>query len=632
MNFTFILLAFFISLPLHAQYLEERLSLPERLLELSTKAELDLIDFEMFPGGSFAAGYEFEVEPAFTKGLYSRRDTWQVSLKAGASTLNDITEGIDYKLSGGVYNQTELTFYRFFNKYKDAYLTLPYTFKNLPLTAKNTLSNRFEVGEYFQLKSTFGTIVSLEMLKVLNPNFSATIGANFFTEAGFQTQIIKLDSRRVRLKVTTRLGRGQGATLDIGYTGILNIFSIDKLNEALEKYLIKTPLKFDLSKSYSQIILSDYILDLGDEEVAQVFDTMFIEARSVRGLAQVFRNRGLDIDSNIVLDLTRLEELYQRDLALGGSSRIKRNLRTHSRQETQTVRARIENLFFKYSSQKDISTAFMQLQQAGNEWEYYIFRSWGEESKLNLFYTWQSRLVNRTQALFSTDKDFKNLSPVNIVRNIQQKDNSLSANEFRLLERRLLKMLPTGAWEKMDLSGWSGDKHKNFGMKLQIVLSPAVFDYLPHLTVAEIKTEFRDFLSRKNLVARDYFMDDPTGRPSAEEILTGALHKFSLEVAKVLNPGLSMSERFESLTFLRKNHLFRDSGLAFFSDLLGENVENHFHVDLYLSTNSREAVVQHGDIEASYLYKKLLSIKSSLDNETYDILLEAESLNQIPKS
>lgn len=626
----FLLLAFFISLSLYARDTQEHLSLPERLLELSTKAELDLVDFEIFPGGSFAAGYEFEVEPAFTKGLYSRRDTWQVSLKAGASTLNDITEGIDYKLSGGVYNQTELTFYRFFNKYKDAYLTLPYTFRNLPLTAKNTLSNRFEVGEYFQLKSTFGTIVSLEMLKVLNPNFGATIGANYFAEAGFQTQIIKLDNRRVRLKVTTRLGRGHGATLDIGYTGILNIFSIDKLNEALEKYLIKTPLKFDLSKSYSQIILSDYILDLSDDEVAQVFDTMFIEAKSVRGLAQVFRNRGLDIDSNIVLDLTRLEELYQRDLAGGQLSRIKRNLRTHSRQETQTIRARIENLFFKYSSQKDISTAFMQLQQVGNEWEYYIFRSWGEESKLNLFYTWQSRNVNRTQALFSTDKDFKNLSPVNIVRNIQQKDNSLSENEFRLLERRLLKMLPTGAWEKMDLSSWRGEKHKNFGMKLQIVLSPAVFDYLPHLSVAQIKTAFREFMERKNLVARDYFMDDPTGRPTAEEILGGAIHKFSLEVAKVLNPKLSMSERFESLTFLRKNHLFRDSGLAFLSDLLGENVENHFHVDLYLSTNHRELVVLHGDSEASYLYKKLLSIKSSLDNETYDILLEAESLNQDP--
>jgi hypothetical protein len=101
------------------------------------------------------------------------------------------------------------------------------------LTAKNTLSNRFEDGEYFQFKSTFVAIVSQEMLKV--------------------------DYRRVRLKVTAHLGRVQGATLNIDYTGVLNIFSIDKLNEALVKYLIKTPLKFDLSKSYSQIILSDNI-------------------------------------------------------------------------------------------------------------------------------------------------------------------------------------------------------------------------------------------------------------------------------------------------------------------------------------------------------------------------------------
>jgi hypothetical protein len=50
------LCAFFISFSLHAQNSQEHLSLPEKLLKLSTKAELYLVDFKMFPGGSFAAG------------------------------------------------------------------------------------------------------------------------------------------------------------------------------------------------------------------------------------------------------------------------------------------------------------------------------------------------------------------------------------------------------------------------------------------------------------------------------------------------------------------------------------------------------------------------------------------------
>lgn len=621
-----ILLAYFISLSVSSRTIDENSSLSDRLL--AVEAELSLAEFSMFPGGSFAAGYEFEVAPAFTKGLYSRRDTWQVGLKAGTSSNHDITDGINYTLAGGVYNQTELTFYRFFHKYKDAYLTLPYTFRNLPLTSKNTLSDRFEVGEYFQLKSTFGAIVSVDMLKVLNPNFAATVGAHYFTEAGFQTQIIKLDEKRVRLKVTTRLGKGRGATFDLGYTGMLDIFTIDQLNNALEKYLIKTPLRFDLSKTYSQIILSDYVLDLSDPAVAHAFDRLFIEARSIKNLSTVFKNRGLDVESNIVLDLTRLEDLYQRDLARGNISRIVRNLRTHSRQETDTLRARIENIFLKFRSQKDISTAFMKVQQTTNDWEYYIFRSWGTETQSNFLYTWQTRLVNRTQALFSTDKNFENLMPVNIVRNIQQQDNSLSPNEFRILERRLLKMLPTNAWKKMDLTSWREKKHKNFGMKLQMIFSPEVFENLPQLSAAQIRTAFRNFLERKGLEGRDYFMD--AADVTAEEILTGAIHKFSLVAAKALNPKLSMNERFQAITSLRGNHIFKDSGFAFFGDLLGSNEVNNFHVDLYLSSNDREVKVQHGDIEASLLYKKLLSIKSSLDNETYDILLEAESLNRIP--
>ena len=624
MNKIFILMAFLFSLSVQA-------SMPETILALKAKAELDLVDFNIFPGGSFAAGFEFEVEPAFIKGLYSRRDTWQVSLKAMPSTHHNIADGIDHTLSGGVYSQTELTFYRFFDKYKDAYLSLPYTFRNLPLTANNTLSSRFQVGDYFQLKSTFGAIVSLEMLKVLNPNFSATLGQSFFTEAGFQTQIIKLDERRVRLKVTTRLGKGRATELDIGYTGVLNIFSIDKLNDAAEKYLIRTPLKFDLSKARSEVILADYVLDLTDPEVAAAFETMFIQARSVRALAGVFRNRGLDVDANIILDLTSLENLYQRDLALGEVSRIIRNLRTHSRQETQTLRTRIENIFFKFSYQKDISTAFMQVQQMSNNWEYYIFRSWGEQRKFNLFYTWQDRFVNRTQALFSTDKDFKNLLPINIVRDLQHKDNSLSLNELRLLERRLRKMLPAAAWEKLDLANWEGERHKNFGMKVQIVLSPELFNNLPSLSAQQVRMKFREFMKRKNLAARDYFMDaSQEGGPSAEDILKGALDKFSLEAQKVLDQRLSMNDRFQALTMLRKNHLFKDSGLAFFSDLMEEKAQGYVHVDLYLSSNDREAKVEHGDAEISYLYKKLLSIKSSLDNETYDVLLEAQSLNSIP--
>src|SRR5690606_493741 len=121
-----------------------------------------------FPGGSFVAGYEYEVEPAYTKGLYSRSDQWYIGVDATPDDSIISSEDLDIDLSGGLKNETIATFTRFFNDPCEAMRATPYSPRRIPLKVKTALGPKFNVGDYFLFRGSVGFVVSAEILSMLS--------------------------------------------------------------------------------------------------------------------------------------------------------------------------------------------------------------------------------------------------------------------------------------------------------------------------------------------------------------------------------------------------------------------------------------------------------------------------------
>lgn len=116
-------------------------------------------------------------------------------------------------------------------------------------------------------------------------------------------------------------------------------------------------------------------------------------------------------------------------------------------------------------------------------------------------------------------------------------------------------------------------------------------------------------------------------RESPESQLNAELFRFSYLLEKALDRDRSMLRRLNAITELRKNKLFLECGFSFMLALRPDKMESMLNLDLNISSNEAQIDFQYGDSELSALYKKLLTIKAALDDDSLDLLREAESLS-----
>src|SRR5690606_466067 len=176
---------------------ERTLSAAEQIANLDPSFDLDLVDLDLFPGGSVVAGYEYEVEPAYTDGLYSRSDSWQIGMKAIPSRDFGST-----RLSIGAQTRTEATFIRFFKDPCQAMTAKPYTPRNIPMNSKKALSSKFDVGDYFLFRGSMGFVASSEIFSIISSSFwGAGLSGSYLMEGFYQLHVVRLNENEIRLKV-----------------------------------------------------------------------------------------------------------------------------------------------------------------------------------------------------------------------------------------------------------------------------------------------------------------------------------------------------------------------------------------------------------------------------------------------
>lgn len=621
---------------------EKTLSYAEQIARLEPKVDLDILDFDFFTGGGIVAGYEYKVEPAYTNGLYSRQDRWQVTTKAVPENLIKLDKGIDVKVSGGLKHHSEATFIRFVKDPCEAMRLKPYAPNRMPLKAEKALSKKFNVGDYFLFRGSVGFVASAEIVGMLTSSlWGMGISGSYLMEGFYQLHVVRLDDKHVRMKIVAHRGHNVGASVGIGWDGDFDVFGVSVLDNGLERFVNLKPVKLKADFNKSNVFMVDYVLDLSDSEVAKAYEGVLKKVKYFKGadLIKPFKN-DKEVSNMLLLDISPLEELYQQDRNNNQVGRLKRNLRTSAKQKTQTFGLELGNKIvgFKWNTEK--ATSLMGVRQDNNFQDRYILKTWEKNWRGNFLSSWsKSSEETGIRALFQADEEFRSLGPVNIVNYMYRKKNRFSYSTLKKIQMNLKKGLPVEVYNSIPWILWGQGpktKYTNFGMRYDFVMSPDAITEAPQISIEAIKALFRSHIKSKGLTEEDYF---PTGgnsrdpnRITSEEIFERHLRKFARHLSTALNRSLTPDERLGGLNSLIRNDLFSQSGFSFIMSLRPDQMDRLYHIDLKLSANEGIIDFDYGDAELSALYRKLLTIKAALDDDALDIIREAESISSLPKA
>jgi hypothetical protein len=612
---------------------ERSQSVAEQLAKLEPKADLDLIDLEIFPKGNVVAGYEYEVDSAYTKGLYSRSDSWQIT--ADAKPEREISKGFDLKLSGGIESQTIAKFTRFFKDPCLAMKATPYSPKRMPFTKEVALGPKFQIGDYFLFRGSVGIIASAEILKMIGGLWGTSLSASYLMQGFYQLHIVRIDDKHIRLKVMAHRGTVKSGSIGVGYEDEFDIFAINALNNAVERFVNTKPIRVGANQKKSRVFMMDYVLDLTDPEVSEAFEDILPKAKDIKqiGFIEAFKQLS-NLESSILLDLSGLEKLYRRDYEAGNVKRILRNLKTSSNQNMIDLGIQLGNklLGFKYENRK--ATGLMANRNDDDTLQKYLLSSWERVTEGRfLISIFRSVHEEFFRALFTADEKYVSLTPVTIVKHINLKKSAITYRGFQEIKSRMRKLLPEEIYNKVPWSNWTQtdrQKFENFGMRFEMAISPELIQSLPQLKAPEIQKLFLEYMKRKNLTATDFIQNPNSEFQDNDDLFQDHFKRMSRTLEKALDQTKRSKERVSYISDLRSNPVFEDTGLGFLVSLKPEMMDRSMHLDLDISSNNALIEFEYGSSELTTVYKKILTIKAALDDDALDPLREAESLS-LPK-
>ena len=326
-------------------------------------------------------------------------------------------------------------------------LSIPYTPRNIPLKAKTALSDRFKIGDYFLFRSSVGLVVSGDILALLGQTpWGFGVTGSYLMEGFYQLHIVRTDEDHIRLKILALRGKNTSGGVAFGYMNEFDVFSINSLNNQLEKIVNTRPLKITADYRRSKVFMVDYVLDLRDPAVVSAFESVIRKAGAFRNIKLTGPFWNIDLQRDILLDLSPLENLYRRDLENGEVERLKRNLQTTSEQSYFGFSVNAGNKLLGMKFEKGVSTAYMSVKQTSETDENYLLKSWSSDWEGRFLYSLgRSEKDESLNALFRADASYEHVVPVNIVQQITHKKNRFRYREFLKLKLMLKKSLPAEA-------------------------------------------------------------------------------------------------------------------------------------------------------------------------------------------
>ena len=613
------------ALPVSAEVCD--LNLGEKALNQLLRADLARFSTDLFSGLSVSARYKNDVNPSYNEGLFTRVDRYL--LKVGLGTrVHELREGQDSDLVMGLRHEdeTEVVFHRQFRDKKRAQCAVPYGTKNMPLNSAKTLAN-LQPGEYFSLRSKMSLIVSGTFLGVLGVESAGiSAGGKYAVSGIFQTHVLRMPGGKIRMKLVGLKRNEMGIEAAAGFLGDLQIVGVSLVDQAIESFLELDPLDFTLAKGRNNALIAEYTLDLNDQATAAAYDKVINKVTDIEDIKEnsAALRKQSSIKRNMIIDIDAIDQIARADqgaakprVTRGFSATIDSKYTT-SQLELGIRLVHLDTL--RASSENKIASIHTD--------ENYVVNSYTRKTVSGAWFSMRSTSKERQMdTIFTADDKFQNLTAEDFVMSLENRERTLSPNEFARFKRDIRRMLPNEIANKMDYSQWiqMKEKRKNGYSRIQIAIHPEAMSAIGPMKPKAVFEKLDAFITK--------VVNEGLIRGGEVKNWRDDAERMAQRISRALNSNLSDKQRLGALMSLRSNDIVEKFGMRFLLELIPANIrEDVIKVQVKMDTTSGDkAFLNYGKVDQSAIYAWNRSAIALIGDEGVDLRLEAEAINLMKK-
>ncbi|QDK39085.1 hypothetical protein [Bdellovibrio sp. NC01] len=618
------------TLPAHAGGLEflEPAKLAQKVKNLIAKqkigATVNIVDAEVFDGLSAALKYKMQSEPSYVDGYYTRLDKYTLDVDANPG---DFIDGNDLPLGFSIDHQSEIIFARQFKKQSESLTALPYTPKNLPLSAEQAIKN-LNPGDFVAITGKLSLVLSLNGSAPLTAIGNASGSTHVYISGEFLIHTFRMPNNKLRLKLIAIRGKGGGA--DAGVTmDNFKIVGFKWADHRIKSWINLDPLNLGINKDANNLFMLDYVFDLNNAQAAQAFDNLIHKKTRFSELAFINPISNSDaVKEDVLTDLTDVESITAEDHGLQPSQRrIDRVFKgsNDSISSGSSFKFGLNVLRFEagstYAQNKVVHIDRDEVEQK------YILDSFQTSKKVNaIFGLFGDSSKIFTNMLFSSDDTWKPLDFVALTLGRELKMKNVSQRDFRKIQEHVREVIPASQYAKIDWKNWDFSKGQrvNGYFKNEIFFHPDSLRYMPSLDYQMAYSRLYNFIKERGYPRvppheTSVYGDDQHGFERYEADIS----YIARSLAIVFNPGETSERRYQQFKLLKDFPLWQEYGGAFLLSLVPQDkLATLISYEMTFSAKGVETIsFKFGNFAQEELYKSLMYIQQIITDRSFDLRL-----------
>lgn len=597
--------------------------------KISIGKEVNIVEAGIYEGLSTALSYRIQSEPSYIDGYYTRLDRYRlrVDLQPG-----DFIDDDDISFGFDIRKDVEVIFARQFKTQKQSLTSIPYTFKNFPLTAERA-TKRLNTGDFVAFQTNMSLVLSVGTFPDLSGTLDLGASTHAFISGDFMIHLYKMPANRIRMKLMAIRGRGTGADAGIEIGSGVKILGFKWADNRIKDLIDVEPFEAGISKSQHELFMIDYIFDLNNPSAAQAYTDII--KKKLRFKDVEISNPVADeskLRDAIISDIGSAEAIVAQDKALKPLDRRINRIFKGSNALTST-KARLKIGFnvakyergFGFAQNKVINTDLNEVQHR------YLLDAFSLYSKSRLLFgLYGDQNLDNTSLLYAANGDFTPERFLSLILTHEAKMRSFSEDDFREIRKHVQNVLPGRLFSQIDWKNWRFNKGPlaNGYFKEEIFFEPQAIASITTRDSAAIEKTYTKYLlryGRPKSGPRHGLTLDPRRFVGDTwiKVYREDLREIARQLSTIFNPGSTSLERYNAHGALRRIPVYRETIAGYLISLLPPNdLERMIAYKLTVSAKGVDTIYfETGKFEDYDLYESLIYIQNVVTNRSYDLRL-----------
>lgn len=547
-------------------------------------------------------GYDYTVEPTFTKSYFTRSDRYVMSPSFNIPfTLKEMSSyTAEFGISPGY--ELEYGFYRQFTSSKKAILAKPYFHRNLPFDARHAIQG-LKPNDVFRFRGKldmlFDTSIVTDLL-TMTSGFS--VGAYYVATGNFEVFVIRLPENKIQMRVMGFRRHTAGVKGSVGLDEI-KVLGVGIVDGVIKKALDPNLVSIELEKKFNDGLVIDYVIDLNDPKAAKAFDESMLKVREFNYMEVVDpRVSKPEFKHDVLVNFAALEA---------------------ERKQSPDMIKRLYNLGYKGKSgdrrftlgnnilQLSFNTHNSENEFVGEKATYVVRTRQSENESRFLYSLFKTNTHSKTSYV-----ENKETAEKSVILFSELNDKRFSKGNLEKSKKKLERLLPE-VYSQLDFSIFDNQKLGSVGIKTLVNFNEESIRLIPALSRKEIQAKYYQYISK-------YYHLDLAGNDLNVAVSSSA------KMIEKLGRAATINEKLELLMKLNKKRIFKATGAGFLMSLMPQGSWKDL-VNIELEMNSTAGMgfdYSSGPEEMTELYNSLIHYENLMNGEEMELHLLLESIYQ----